>query len=105
MVTAHELSTSMGRVIQTAIALVVLALFGATAGGLPGMSIALGGGFLIADIVGLAVAVALVALVVGTLPPLTVVITHYLGHAPGVRESPGRAGVPGAGKRHRRQRT
>jgi hypothetical protein len=51
------------------------------------MSIAVGSGFLISDVVRLAVAVALVALVTGTVRPLAVVNTHYLGRALGVHGS------------------
>jgi RNA polymerase subunit RPABC4/transcription elongation factor Spt4 len=91
MITPQQFSASFGRVVQAGISLLVLAVFGALADQLPGVTTSIGAGFRVLEAIQIAVAAVMVGLVVGATRPLTVVTAFYANHYFRVNRDPERA--------------
>ena len=91
MITPQQLSASLGRVIQTVIAIVVLAVFSVASNQLPGVQISIGAGFRVLDVIQLAIGAVMIALLIGAVWPLATVVNYYANYSFGIYRDPNRA--------------
>lgn len=91
MITPQQLSSSLGRVIQAAIGLIVLAVFGSFIEKLPGVDMRVVEGLRIQEALQLSVAIVMVGVVLGTVRSLANVLNYYTAAIFGLYRIPSRA--------------